>query len=234
MPTVLITGANRGIGLELARQYAAAGWRVIATARDVAAATELAAIRAQHENLTIDALDVTDNSAIAALARKHSAPLDVLLNNAGWLGDPQKQGIGELDAETFEQVMRTNAYAPLALARAFLPQITASTQKKIVVITSGLSSLTNTRNFGNLYFYRMSKSAANMAMRALQADLRAKGIQVGILAPGVVDTRLLRQSGWTGEALDTETSAAGVIRNIANLKGQDPEIQLYNGEIVPW
>ena len=234
MPTVLITGANRGIGLELARQYAAATWRVIATARDVAAATELAAIATRHSNLTIDSLDVTDNAAIAKLAAKQRDPIDVLLNNAGWLGDPNKQGIGELDADVFANVMRTNAYAPLEMARAFLPQVTASTQKKIVVITSGLSSLTNTRNFGSLYFYRMSKAAVNMGMRALQADLRSKGIQVGILAPGVVDTRLLRQSGWTGEALDTETSAAGVIRNIANLKGQDPQIQLYDGETVPW
>ena len=234
MPTVLITGANRGIGLELARQYAAADWRVIATARDVAAATDLAAIAAKHPKLSIDALDVTDNTAIAALANKHREPLDVLLNNAGWLGDPKQQGISELDIAVIENVMHTNACAPLALARAFLPQIEASVQKKIIVITSGLSSLTNTRNFGSLYFYRMSKAAANMAMRALQADLRTKGIQVGILAPGVVDTRLLRQSGWTGEALDTVSSATGVIRNIANLKGQAPQIQLYSGEIVPW
>ncbi|MCB1623813.1 MAG: SDR family oxidoreductase [Pseudomonadales bacterium] len=234
MPTILITGANRGIGLELARQYAKADWRVIATARAVAPATELASVAQQHSNLSIDPLDVTDNDAIAALSKKHREPLDVLLNNAGWLGDPRKQGLGELDAKVFETVMRTNAYAPLAMARAFLPQIEASAQKNIVVLTSGLSSLANTRNFGNLYFYRMSKAAANMAMRALQADLRAKGIEVGILAPGIVDTRLLRQSGWTGEALDPETSAAGVIRNIARLKGQDPQIHLYSGDAVPW
>lgn len=235
-PTVLVTGSNRGIGLEFARQYAEKGWRVIATVRDPKAATELQAIAAKHSNLTIEKLDVDDNAAIEALAAKYKGqPIDVLLNNAGWLGEPAAQALDTLDYETFENVLRTNTYAPLKLSQAFLPNVEAGSQKKIIAITSGLSSISGVTRFGNLYFYRVSKAGLNMAMRTLQADVRAKGIKVGILAPGVVETRLLAQSGWKGpEALKPEDSAAAVIKNIENLTETAAGFTLYNGETVSW
>jgi len=235
MSTVLITGSNRGIGLEFARQYAEKGWRVIATARDPANATELAALVAKHSNLVVEPLDVSDNAAIDALAAKYRGePVDVLLNNAGWLGDRDAQALDRLDYATFEEVLRVNTYAPMKLSQAFLDNVAASGQKKIIAITSGLSSLTNTTRFGSLYFYRVSKVGLNMAMRTLQAEVRGKGIKVGILAPGVVDTRLLRQSGWTGEALEPADSAAAVIRNIEALDNQDAKFTLYDGTNVAW
>ena len=233
-PVVLITGSNRGIGLEFARQYAQRGWTVIATTRDPATATELAALAAKHPNLTIDRFDVADPAQLQALVAKYRGkPIDVLLNNAGWLGEREKQSLDDLDYATFEEVMRVNAYAPLAISRAFLDNVLASQQKKIVTITSGLSSQANTTRGGGLYFYRISKAGVNMAMRTLQAETRAKGLKVGILAPGMVDTRLLRASGYPVAGITPEKSVTGVIRNIENLT-QDAQIVLYDGSIVPW
>jgi NAD(P)-dependent dehydrogenase (short-subunit alcohol dehydrogenase family) len=233
-PVVLITGSNRGIGLEFARQYAEKGWTVIATARDPATATELAAIAAKHPNVTIDRFDVADPAQLQALVAKYRGkPIDVLLNNAGWLGEREKQSLDNLDYATFEEVMRVNAYAPLAISRAFLDNVLASQQKKIVTITSGLSSQANTTRGGGLYFYRISKAGVNMAMRTLQAETRARGVKVGILAPGMVDTRLLRASGYPVAGISPEKSVTGVIRNIENLT-QDAQIVLYDGSIVPW
>ena len=233
--TVLITGSNRGIGLEFARQYAVAGWKVIATTRDPKSATELAALAATQKNIVIEPLDVADNTQISALAAKYQGqPIDVLLNNAGTLGDGDKQSLNEFDYANFENVLHVNTYAPLAISRAFLDNVLASEQKKIVAITSGLSSISNTQRFGSLYFYRISKAGLNMAMRTLQAELRGKGVKIGILAPGVVETRLLRQSGYRGPGVITpQQSVTAVIANIAKLD-QTAEITLYNGDKVPW
>jgi len=235
MPVILITGANRGLGLEFVKQYAELGWEVIATARDPAAAPQLAALAKEHRNVSIEALDVGDREAIKALAvRLVQKPIDVLLNNAGWLGDTRKQSFEELDYESFEEVLRINTYGPLAMAKAFMPNVLLGEQKKIVVITSGLSSIANTARFGNLYFYRISKAGVNMAMRTLQAEVRALGVKIGILAPGMVDTRLLRQSGYEGPGvIQAPQSVAAVIGHIENLT-QDAEMILYTGDRLPW
>lgn len=235
MPVVLITGANRGLGLEFVKQYADRGWSVIATARDLAQAPELAALAARHPNVRIESLDVGDRVQIASLAECLAGqPIDVLLNNAGWLGDTQQQSFAELDYATFEEVLRINTYGPLAMAKAFMPHVLAGEQKKIVVITSGLSSLTNTSRFGNLYFYRISKAGVNMAMRTLQAEVREQGVKIGILAPGMVDTRLLRQSGYEGPGvINAPQSVTAVIGHIENLS-QDAEMTLYTGDKLPW
>lgn len=235
MPTVLVTGANRGLGLEFVRQYAAQGWRVLATARDLAAADELRTLAARSHDILLESLDVTDEAAIRQLAaRWRDEPVDVLLNNAGWLGDREQQSLSRLDYDTFLQVMKANTFAPLAMTKEFLPQVLASEQKKVVVITSGLSSLTNTVAFGNLYFYRISKAGANMAMRVLQAELREQGVKVGILAPGMVDTRLLRSSGYQGPGvIDAPQSVTAVMTHIARLD-QSAELTLYTGERLPW
>jgi NAD(P)-dependent dehydrogenase (short-subunit alcohol dehydrogenase family) len=236
MPAViLVTGANRGLGLEFVKQYAEAGWRVIACARDLPGATALRKLAAAHANISLESLDVGSLEQINDLAaRLAGQPIDVLLNNAGWLGDRHKQSLAELDYATFEEVLRINTYAPLAMARAFMPHVLAGTQKKIAVITSGLSSLTNTARFGNLYFYRLSKAAVNMAMRTLQAEVRGQGVKVGILAPGMVDTRLLRSSGYEGPGvIEAPQSVAAVMRHIEALT-QDAEMTLYTGEKLPW
>lgn len=242
-PTVLITGSNRGIGLEFARQYADLGWTVIATCRTPAAADDLNELAAAHTNVTVERLDVSDHSAIDALADKYrGTAIDVLLNNAGMLGDPTHQNnFGEIDYATMEQVYRTNTLGPLKIAEAFVEHVAASEQKKIVAITSGTASIArvrvqeNMQFFTSLYAYRLSKVALNMGMRVLAVDLHKRDILVGILAPGVVETRLLQQAGYGGRGIPPATSVTGVIKNIDNLTADTAgEYLLYNGDILPW
>jgi NAD(P)-dependent dehydrogenase (short-subunit alcohol dehydrogenase family) len=142
--------------------------------------------------------------------------------------------LSELDYASFEEVLRINTYAPLAMARAFMPNVLASTQKKIVVITSGLSSLTNTARFGSFYFYRLSKAAVNMAMRTLQAEVRDRGVKVGILAPGMVDTRLLRSSGYEGLGVISAAQSVTAVMGHIEALTQDAEMTLYTGDKLPW
>lgn len=242
-PRVLITGSNRGIGLEFTRQYAEQGWHVVATCRSPAGAVDLNALAAQYQRVTVEGLDVTDHSAIDALAHKYrGVAIDVLLNNAGMLGDPKKQNhLGDLDYEVMQQVYRTNTLGPLKMAEAFLDHVAASQQKKIVVITSGTASIASVVPredmgfFTSLYAYRMSKVALNMAMRVLAVDAKDQNILVGILAPGVVETRLLQQAGYGGRGIEPRQSVTAVIKNIENLTSETAgRYTLYTGETVPW
>jgi NAD(P)-dependent dehydrogenase (short-subunit alcohol dehydrogenase family) len=233
---VLITGGNRGIGLEFVRHYAERGWKVIATARDPAKATELRAFAVQHPNVVIETLDVTNNGAILALARKYAGqPIDVLLNNAGVLGEPDKQAFGKaLDYPTFEEIMRVNSYAPLLLSQTFLPNVAMGDQKKIIAVTSGIGSISVASRIGVLPFYRMSKAALNLGMRALQADVRARGIRVGLVDPGEVETDMLRESGYGGHGKPAGETAAALIKLIDGLDDQEANAISYNGQTVPW
>jgi NAD(P)-dependent dehydrogenase (short-subunit alcohol dehydrogenase family) len=235
-PTVLITGTNRGIGLALAAHYAARGWKVIATAREPAQAAELKAVAARYPKLVIEPLDVTHNDEVLALAQKYQGqPIDVLINNAGLLGERDKQSFGKtLDYATFADVLRVNSYAPLFISQAFMGNVLAGEQKKIVAITSALASITDAARFGGLPFYRMSKAALNMGMRTLQAEVRSKGIRIAILSPGAVETRMLRQSGFNGEGMNPAASAASLVKIIDNLGDSDAKFIQYNGDILPW
>ncbi|MBT4739960.1 MAG: SDR family oxidoreductase [Rhodospirillaceae bacterium] len=238
--TVLITGSNRGIGLEFAKQYSELGWTVIATSRTPNDDDELNALDAQYDNLRVIALDVSDFDAIDALAAElEGTPIDVLLNNAGILGGgTDVQTIGNIDFESMERVYKTNAMAPMKMAEAFLEHVAASDQKKIGVITSGTASLANVRQspfFQSLYLYRMSKTAINMGYRALAVELADRGIWVGILAPGMVNTRLLEQAGAGGRGISTEQSVTAVIRNIENLGPETTgQYIIYTGDTLPW
>ncbi len=242
-PTVLVTGSNRGIGLEFVRQYASKGWSVIATCRTPATADELNAIAKQYPNVTVEPLDVGDHAAIDALAQKYSGTaIDVLLNNAGMLGAPAGQNrLGQIDYAVMEQVYRINTLGPIKMAEAFLEHVAASDQKKIVAITSGTASIArvkmqeNMRFFTSLYAYRLSKVALNMAMRVLAVDVNSRGILVGIMAPGVVETRLLQQAGYGGRGMAPAESVTGVIKNIDGLTSETAaQYTLNTGETVPW
>ena len=186
-PTVLITGANRGIGLELARQYAERGWNVIGTARNPDAAADLRAIAAKHPGVVIEALDVTNHPQIDALAEKYKGrPIDILINNAGISGGHQNAKFGQMKYDVYHQVHAVNVIGPVKMAEAFLPSVAASTQKKIINITSGQGSIAKT--WGCCYFYRSSKAALNMMMRNIALELKPKGITVGLISPGFVKT----------------------------------------------
>lgn len=235
-PTVLVTGANRGIGLELAQQYAARGWQVIATARRPAEAVELNALAAgSGGKVVVEALDVTDLAAIDALALKYQGrPVDILLNNAGISGGGANQQFGKnMDWPLFDLVFRTNVVGPLKMAEAFLPHVLASQQKKISNVSSSQGSIGETKT-GALYFYRSSKAALNMAMRNLSLQLKGKGIAVALINPGPVDTDMMK--GLPKKMLRPVPDAARDLIRITDQLNLDNTGTFwdFNGQILPW
>jgi NAD(P)-dependent dehydrogenase (short-subunit alcohol dehydrogenase family) len=240
-PTILLTGSNRGVGLALAREYAARGWNVIATCRNPDEARELNELAASNPKVMIEALDVTDVAAMRRLAKEYEGtPIDVLFNNAALLGDRKDTGnrmqqLGGLDEELFERVMKTNVYGPLKLSEIFVQHVAASQQKKIIGMTSGLGSLTLMGRMSRFYYYQMSKSALNMGFRALRNDLQPRGITVAILAPGMVETDMLAESGYSGKALSPAESAAGLYKLVAALTIEDKGVPVnVDGKPIPW
>lgn len=239
--TVLITGSNRGIGLSLAENYAEQGWNVVATCRKPDKATDLISLKEKYDNVNIEQLDVTSQKQINALAEKYKGiPIDVLLNNAGILGDIRDQVFGALNEETFEQVFAVNTLAPLKVSEAFVEHVSLSEQKKIVSMTSGLGSMQITANQSYFYFYRMSKAALNMAVVAMNASLRNQGIISALIAPGQVDTKLLAESGYRGpNKITPDESAKSLIRIIDSLsqetinKNGNKAINV-DDRVLPW
>ncbi len=234
VPTVLVTGANRGIGLEFVRQYAARGAQVIATARDPAKATELNALAAANPRIHVERLDVTDGAQVDALAAKYAGkPIDVLINNAGISGGMQNQTLGKMDYAVFEDVLRVNTIAPLKIVEAFLPSVLASRDKRIVAISSSEGSISMV-NSSRLYFMRASKAALNMEMRNLAFQLKPKGVSVLILNPGLVDTDFMK--GLPKNMLRPAPVVVGeLIGHIDALNiGNTGSFVSYDGQILPW
>lgn len=239
-PVALVTGANRGIGLALSTVLAEKGWRVIATCRDPEHADELKALAARHPAVTLDRLDVTDSTALDALGAKYRGqPIDLLINNAGILGDPEAQQLGNFDEKTFADVLRVNAYAPLRVAQAFLDNVAASRQRKIITLTSSAGSLALVGQAHDNYFYRMSRSASNVSMLLLQNEVRSRGVVVGLVSPGPVDTQMNRE--WRRGAppppslLSPMQSATAVVRVIEQLTPERAAHALnYDGQELPW
>ena len=191
--TVLITGANRGIGYELARQYAERGWTVIATTRKPRGSADLQKLAAERENVHIEKLDVTSERSVRALAgRYRDAPIDVLINNAGILGDINAQKYGSYDFDVYDEIIDVNWKGPLRMVEAFMDNVAASRQKKIMNMSSAVGSIEMT--FPGQVFYRSSKAGLNMAMRTLSKEVKRdpdpkrKELIFGLLNPGVVDT----------------------------------------------
>ena len=218
MPTVLVTGANRGLGLEFARQYGQDGWRVIATARNPAKARELKATGAE-----IHALEGTDSDAVRGLGKTlGKESIDVLIANAGLGGDWDR-----FDAERWVGTFRVNAIAPFALAGAFRKQVARSGERKMIAITSGLGSIAGTD--GGYYGYRASKAALNMLWRSLASDW--EDVIAVLLSPGWVKTDM----GGSGAPLSPEDSITAMRRVIARLKPADSGKFLgHDGRSIPW
>ncbi|MDX2221475.1 MAG: SDR family NAD(P)-dependent oxidoreductase [Rhodospirillaceae bacterium] len=235
-PTVLVTGANRGIGLEFARQYAARGWTVIATARDPAAATALADVRGAGE-VRIEPLDVADAASVAALAQRlQGVPIDVLINNAGQTGDFRGVGQrwGSLDFAEGEAMMRVNAFGPLRVSQALYDNVRNGRQKKIVAITAllGVHSF-NYGGFDGAYWYKLTKAAMNAGMANLAREAAKDGIVVSLLTPGEVAVEKIKNPG--PEFISPETSIRGMIGVIDALTAADSgAIIRYNGTRYPF
>ena len=236
MSTILITGANRGLGLEFARQYASTGWDVIATCRDPADAADLQRLAKASGRISIEVLDVTDHEAIDRLAERYRGQaLDVLLNNAGIIGPlpiPQNIGLqhfGQIDYPLWERVLRTNTFAPVKMAEAFLPNLLAGEQKKLVTLSSTVGSIVERDT--PAMAYATSKTAVNKAMRLIASQLREQGIIVAIFCPGYVQTRM----DFGGADLTTEQSVTRLRALIESLTMADSgSFRRSGGETIAW
>ncbi len=232
MRTMLITGANRGIGLEFVRQYAADGWRVVACCRKPAAAEALNRLAAQYpDQITVHALDVTDHAQIDQLAQTLSEqPIDLLINNAGVYPPARSDALGETDYAAWQQAFAVNTMAPLKITEAFIQQIARSEFKTIVTITSKMGSIADNRGGGS-YIYRSSKAGANIVMKSLSIDLNPQKIIAILLHPGWVKTDM----GGPGALITAEQSVTGMRRVIGNLTLQDSgKFYAFDGQVVPW
>lgn len=231
MATILITGANRGLGLAFCAQYAAEGWQVIATCRAPDAATELQQLAARYANLSLVALNVEDFAQVSALADTLSAqPIDVLLNNAGVYGDERGQGFGHLDYQAWSRVLMVNTLAPVKMTEAFLPHLQRGQHKLVVSISSLMGSMTDNTSGGSI-LYRSSKAALNAAMKSLSIELKAQGIGVLILHPGWVKTDM----GGPNAPLDIPSSVGGMRAVIAQFTLQQTgQFLKYDGSVLPW
>ncbi len=229
--TVLITGANRGLGLEFCRQYAEAGWRVIATCRLPAAATELAALAEEYPDIQIESLDVSDFAQIDALAEKLAdETIDVLLNNAGVYGDSQEKGFGQLDYKAWVSTLTINTMAPVKMAEAFLLHLEAGENKLIATVSSLMGSMADNTSGGSL-LYRSSKAGLNAVMKSLALDLAERSIGVLILHPGWVRTDM----GGKNALIDVEESVTGMRQRIKEFTlDQSGSFVKFDGGLVPW
>ena len=245
--TVLITGANSGLGLEFVKQYAAKGWTVIATHRRNDLPESLAAVQALHKNVRVEHLDVADLADIkAAAAKLKGVAVDVLINNAGVYsdrsvctdescrGDGDTQSFGNMDYALFDQIMTVNVRGPLAVSEAFIDNVRAGKQKKIVVISSTNGSITMTLGGSGAIAYRASKSALNRSFQLVAVKEKTEGVTVLMLHPGAVLTE--RQANLTFPGMvEMQPSVTGMISVIdkATLADTGRFIQ-YDGTTAPW
>jgi NAD(P)-dependent dehydrogenase (short-subunit alcohol dehydrogenase family) len=231
MNTVLVTGANRGLGLEFARQYAAEGCQVLAACREPDAARELRDLAAESGGrIRVLAMDVTDATSIKTAADAvGSENIDLLVNNAG-VGGPRHERLGHLDYAAWQEVLDVNTLGPMRVTEAFLENVARSREKKIVTITSGMGSLAD-NNSGGAYAYRSSKAAVNMVMRSLALDLAPRGIICVVINPGWVRTDM----GGRGGKLSPAESIDAMRSVIASLTPDDSGKFLnHTGKSYPW
>jgi NAD(P)-dependent dehydrogenase (short-subunit alcohol dehydrogenase family) len=232
MNTILITGANRGIGLELTKQYADDGWRIFACSREPQKSVALNNLAKQYpELIKIHVLDVADHVQIERLAQTLSnEPIDILMNNAGIYPKSDANGFGKTNYADWVTAFNINTMAPLKMAESFIKQITLGKQKSIITITSQMGSIEDNSSGGN-YLYRTSKAAANMVMKSLAVDLRGQGITAVAFNPGWVKTDM----GGPNAMITSEQSVAGMRQVISQLTLADSgKFFGNNGDIIPW
>ena len=246
--TVLITGANSGIGLEFAKEYAARGWTVIATHRRAETPPTLQALVDKYPNVRAERMDVTKRDEIHALVVKlHGAPIDVLINNAGvvimggqdgaWRGpgaDVQGQNFGTLNYEEFDVFMKTNVAGPSMVTEEFFQNVKASKQKKVIAISSSNGMITGKPLCCGLFWYRLSKAALNKLMISIAATVQKDGVTVVMFNPGAVRVEKQANVEFPG-MLPTPVVVAGMIKVIDELTIADTARFLqYDGTTQPW
>lgn len=238
MPTVLVTGSSRGLGLEFTRQYAAAGWDVIACTRDPSRSVELEAVRRRSGGLvSVETLDVTNPQHLAWVVGKYAnTAIDVLINNAGDIGPRgvhrellYRQLFGSLDYEAWMRVLEVNTLAPVRIAEAFAAHVERSEQRKMIFISSTTGS--NTEGRYAIFPYCSSKAALNKCVTMMAMALRERGIIVAAVCPGHVKTAM---GGATAD-IEPQDSIAGLRKVIARLTLEDSgSFTRYNGERIAW
>jgi NAD(P)-dependent dehydrogenase (short-subunit alcohol dehydrogenase family) len=228
MATVMITGTNRGLGLEFVKQYAEAGWRVLACCREPDEAVDLKTLAIKHLNIKVLALDVADFVQIDALALElRNEQIDILINNAGIY---PSSGLGKINYEDWATAFKVNSMAPLKMVEAFTPHVASSSLKKIATLSSKMGSLDDNTSGGS-YLYRSSKTAVNMVMKSLSIDLKVYDISVVTLHPGWVQTDM----GGPNGLIDTATSVKGMCRVIADLAPRNSgKFIAYDGKEIAW
>lgn len=222
--TVLVTGANRGLGLELARQYAEAGWHVIGTARKPEQAGELKGLAAR-----VAQLDVADQDSVDRLAAELAGqPIDLLINNAGIF--PRVGTIEEIDFDDYSRTLAVNTVGPVRVTRALLPNLRQGQLKIIAGLSSNLGSIAENQR-GNFYGYRESKAALNMFTKTLAAELGPEGFICVVLTPGWVQTDM----GGPNAPLQPADSISGMKAVLDKLTPADNgSFWSYDGSQMPW
>lgn len=229
MTTVLVTGANRGIGLEFVWQYADDGAGVIACCREPKKADVLNKLAKTNDKISIHVLEVSDFDAVAVLGKELAKqPIDIVINNAGYYG-PKRQSANDMDFEDWTYTFAVNTMAPLAVAQAFHANLKCGSEKKLISITSGLGS--TSENGGGFVAYRASKAALNNVMRSLSVDWRGGGIIAVAMDPGWVKTDM----GGKNAPLTVQESVGGMRSVIAKLKpGDSGKYLKWNGRERGW
>lgn len=222
--TVLVTGANRGIGLEYARQFAARGYRVIGTARDAADAKELSAVADRVEQL-----DVADPASVAALAQRlKGVPIDILVNNAGMF-DRKDVSLDRVDFAAMEQTLAVNTLGPLRVTQALMPNLRAGKGRIIVNMSSELGSIEHSN--GRWYAYRTSKAALNQVTKTMSVELAPENFICVVLHPGWVRTDM----GGSSATYSPQESVAGLVAVIEKLGPSDNgRFYDFKGTAIPW
>ena len=231
MPSTLITGANRGLGFEFARQYLRDGWKVYAACRDPASASQLRHLAEDSGGrLRILTMDVADSASVkAATPELDGQAVDLLINNAGIIG-PQNQTIGNIDYDAWADVFAINTMGPLRVTEAFVENVARSDHKLIVTLTSGMGSIGDNSSGGSI-LYRSSKAAVNMVMRSLAIDLAPRGITCVVVNPGWVQTDM----GGPKAHLQPTESINALRRLIATLSPEHSgKFFNHTGREYPW
>ena len=223
MPTVLIPGAARGLGLDFTKQYAAKGWKVIACARQPESLKLIGGTVQPHK------LEVTDYAGVKALAKTLSGEaVDVLICNAGIAGR-EATVLGKIDPAVWRQTFEVNTLAPLMMAEAFIEHVARSQQKKLIAISSRLGSIAHCND--GRYAYRASKTALNMEWKGLSIDTAAKGLVCVVLHPGWVQTDM----GGAQATLTIDQSVPSMVKVIDGLgPAQNGHFINYDGSEIPW
>ena len=236
MPTVMITGANRGLGIEFAKQYAADGWEVLATTREPGNSKELTKFGKMNPRVMVHKLDIADDKSVQHLADAlDGKPIDVLIHNSG-VYPREGQKTGQIDYQGWREAIETNLFGTMRVTEALLENVAASERKQIVAISSGMGSLRAVQGgavaqSGTSYQYRTSKTALNMAMSILAKELAPRAISVVLIDPGWVKTDM----GGPHAQLTPEQSIAGIRKVLA---GSPMEISGkflgHDGGVRPW